>query len=93
MSAITSGVLGLVNMFTKDIIAEQQRLKTEAAYNAVLPSESGYTTIEFDPDDPAFRERRRARPAAGDNGWVVELTFSGAQGSITAPSASAATMS
>ena len=37
VSAITSGVLGLVNMFTKDIIAEQQRLKTEAAYNAVLP--------------------------------------------------------
>ena len=83
VSAITSGVLGLVNMFTKDIIAEQQRLKTEAAYNAVLPSESGYTTIEFDPDDPAFANVD-ALSAAGDNGWVVELTFSGAQGSITA---------
>ena len=83
VSAITSGVLGLVNMFTKDIIAEQQRLKTEAAYNAVLPSESGYTTIEFDPDDPAFANVD-ALSAAGDNGWVVELTFSSAQGSITA---------
>ena len=83
VSAITSGVLGLVNGLTEDRIAEQQRLKTEAAYNAVLPSESGYTEIAFDAEDPVF-SNVDALSAAGDAGWVVELTFSGAQGSITA---------
>ena len=83
VSAITSGVLGLVNGLTEDRIAEQQRLKTEAAYNAVLPSESGYAEIAFDAEDPVF-SNVDALSAAGDAGWVVELTFSGAQGSITA---------
>ncbi len=81
VSAITSGVLGLVNGFTADRIAEQQRLKTEAAYNAVLPSESGYTEVAFDAE--AFPTVDKLS-SAGDAGWVVELTFSGAQGSITA---------
>ena len=36
VSAITSGVLGLVNYFTKDIIAEREREKTAAAYQACL---------------------------------------------------------
>ena len=81
VSAITSGILGVVNMFTKDIIAEQQRLKTEAAYNAVLPYDGGYTEVEFDKD--AFPTVDTISQA-GDAGWVVELTFSGAQSSITA---------
>ena len=81
VSAITSGILGVVNMFTKDIIAEQQRLKTEAAYNAVLPYDGGYTEVEFDKE--AFPTVDTISQA-GDAGWVVELTFSGAQSSITA---------
>lgn len=81
VSAITSGVLGLVNMFTKDIIAEQQRLKTEAAYNAVLPYDGGYTEVNFDKEAwPTVN----TISAAGDEGWVVELSFSGAQSTITA---------
>ena len=54
VSAIVSGVLGFVNMLTKDRIKEQEEAARAAAYNA------------------------------GDSGWVVELTFSGAQSSITA---------
>ena len=81
VSAITSGVLGFVNMLTKDTIAEQERIKTEQAYNAVLPYDGGYTTVEFDKE--AF-PTVDSISAAGDEGWVVELTFSGAQGSITA---------
>ena len=84
VSAITSGVLGFVNALTKDTIEEQDRIKTEQAYNAVLPYDGGYTTVEgYDPQ--AFAGYTiNAIAQAGDEGWVVELTFSGAQGSITA---------
>ena len=84
VSAITSGVLGFVNALTKDTIEEQERIKTEQAYNAVLPYDGGYTTVEgYDPQ--AFAGYTiNAIAQAGDEGWVVELTFSGAQGSITA---------
>ena len=81
VSAITSGVLGVVNMFTKDIIAEQQAAKTAAAYQAVLPWDGEYTEVSF--DSAAFPTVDTIS-AAGDTGWVVELTFSGAQSSITA---------
>ena len=84
VSAITSGVLGFVNALTKDTIAEQERIKTEQAYNAVLPYDGGYTTVEgYDPQGFAGYTIN-AIAQAGDEGWVVELTFSGAQGSITA---------
>lgn len=81
VSAITSGVLGLVNMLTKDTIAEQQAAKKAAAYQAVLPYDGEYTEVAYD---------KEAYPtvisisAAGDEGWVVELSFSGAQSTITA---------
>ena len=81
VSAITSGVLGLVNMLTKDRIAEQERIKTEQAYNAVLPYDGGYTEVTFDQEAWPTVD---SISAAGEEGWVVELTFSGAQGSITA---------
>ena len=81
VSAITSGVLGLVNYFTKDIIAEREREKTAAAYQAVLPYDGEYETVAFDED---AWETVNAISRAGDEGWVVELTFSGAQSSITA---------
>ena len=37
VSAITSGVLGLVNMLTKDTIAAQEEAARAEAYQAVLP--------------------------------------------------------
>ena len=81
VSAITSGVLGLVNGLTKDRIAEQEALARAEAYQAVLPWDGEYTPVEFDSE--AF-PTVDSISAAGDAGWVVELTFSGAQSSITA---------
>lgn len=81
VSAITSGVLGLVNGLTEDRIAEQEALARAEAYQAVLPWDGEYTPVEFDSE--AF-PTVDSISAAGDAGWVVELTFSGAQGSITA---------
>ena len=81
VSAITSGVLGLVNYFTKDIIAMRQEEARAEAYQAVLPYDGEYTSVSF--DEEAW-ETVDAISQAGDEGWVVELTFSGAQGSITA---------
>ncbi len=83
VSAITSGVLGVVNMFTKDIIKEQEEAKRAAAYQAVLPYDGDYAAVEFDAEDPAFAGISSIS-AAGDTGWVVELSFSGAQSTITA---------
>ena len=77
--AIVAGVLGVVNEFTKDRIAEQNRLKTEKAYAAVLEADS-YEAVEF---DAAAWPTIDSISKAGDAGHVVETTFSGAQGSIT----------
>ena len=80
VSAIVSGVLGFVNMLTKDRIKEQEEAARAAAYNAVLASDT-YTDVTYDKE--AF-PTVDALVQAGDSGWVVELTFSGAQSSITA---------
>ena len=77
--AIVAGVLGVVNEFTKDRIAEQNRLKTEKAYAAVLVADS-YEAVDF---DAAAWPTIDSISKAGDAGHVVETTFSGAQGSIT----------
>lgn len=81
VSAIVSGVLGLVNMLTKDTIAAQEAAARAEAYNAVLPYDGEYTSVEFDAEAYPTVD---SVSQAGDEGWVVELTFSGAQGSITA---------
>ena len=81
VSAITSGVLGLVNMLTKDTIAAQEEAARAEAYQAVLPYDGDYTDVTF---DEAAYPTVDSIVQAGDAGWVVELTFSGAQGSITA---------
>ena len=75
VSAIVSGVLGFVNMLTKDRIKEQEEAARAAAYNAVLASDT-YTDVTYDKE--AF-PTVDALVQAG-----VELTFSGAQSSITA---------
>ena len=77
--AIVAGVLGVINELTKDRIAEQNRLKTEKAYAAVLVADS-YEKVDF---DAAAFPTVDSISKAGDVGYVVETTFSGAQGSIT----------
>ena len=77
--AIVAGVLGVMNELTKDRIAEQNRLKTEKAYAAVLVADS-YEAVDF---DAAAWPTIDSISKAGDVGHVVETTFSGAQGSIT----------
>lgn len=78
--AITAGVLGVVNEMTKDRIAEQNRIKTEKAYAAVLPAE-GYEDLDLDLS--AYSNIDRISKATGGEGYVVMTTFSGAQGNIT----------
>ena len=77
--AIVAGVLGVINELTKDRIAEQNRLKTEKAYAAVLVADN-YEAVAF---DSAAWPTIDSISKAGDAGHVVETTFSGAQGSIT----------
>ena len=77
--AIVAGVLGGVNLITKDKIAEQERIKTAKAYSAVLEA-SDYTDVDY--DQATFTTIDRI-VKADDKGYVVTTTFSGAQGSIT----------
>lgn len=81
VSAIVSGVLGFVNMLTKDRIKELEEQARAEAYNAVLLWDGEYTDVAYDKE--AF-QTVDAVAQAGDEGWVVELTFSGAQSSISA---------
>ncbi|NCB50483.1 MAG: FMN-binding protein [Clostridia bacterium] len=80
ISAVIALVLGLTNMMTKDRIAEQSLGAAAEAYTAVLAADS-YSSVDFSADDyPTVN----AVYQAGDVGYVVELTFSGAMGNITA---------
>ena len=78
--AVVAGVLGVVNEITKDRIYEQKREKTFAAYSAVLPAE-GYEEVKFDKAE--FSTVDIIEKADGGEGYVVQTTFSGAQGMIT----------
>lgn len=78
--AVTAGVLGVVNEVTKDRIYMQKNAKTIEAYSAVLASER-YEELTFDKD--AFPTVDVVSKASNGEGWVVQTTFSGAQGSIT----------
>ena len=78
--AIVAGVLGVINELTYERIAEQKRIKTEKAFSAVLPAE-GYTQLDFDNAD--FPIVESMHEANGGIGHVVQVKFSGAQGSIT----------
>ena len=80
--AIVAGVLGVVNELTYQRIADYTREKTEQAFATVLPAD-GYKTVDFDRSAPAFKTVDTISEASGDAGWVVQTTFSGAQGSIT----------
>ena len=80
--AITAGILGVVNEVTKDRIATLTEEKTVKAFNTVLKSDS-YTELDFDSSNPVFKGIDTIHKADNGEGWVVQSTFSGAQGSIT----------
>lgn len=78
--AIVAGVLGVVNELTYDRIQEQQRIRTEKAYAAVLESD-GYEEVEFDKE--AFPTVDSINKCTNGAGYVVTTTFSGAQSKLT----------
>lgn len=84
--AVTAGILGGVNELTYQRIAEQNRIKTVKAYSNVLPADD-YETVDFAAAGvPASINKvviDKVSRAADGSGYVVESTFSGAQGSIT----------
>lgn len=79
---VTAGVLGVVNEITKGPIAAITEAKSNEAYKVVLPAE-GFEKVEFDPADPIFVHVDKILKGTGGEGYVVESTFSGAQGNIT----------
>ena len=84
--AITAGILGVINELTYRQIAEQNRIKTVKAYSSVLKADD-YEEIDFAAAGvPATINNvtiDKISRATNDSGYVVETTFSGAQGSIT----------
>lgn len=78
--AVTAGILGVVNELTKDRIEAINIENTNKAYQTVLAAD-GFTQIDFsNPDYPSVKKISKADNGAG---YVVETTFSGAQGMIT----------
>lgn len=80
--AITAGILGGVNELTKDKIAEVNAQKTAQAYKAVLEA-NAFEAVEFDAENASFKNIDSIYKGTNGEGYVVESTFSGAQGNIT----------
>ena len=78
--AVTAGILGVVNELTKDRIEQINIEKTNKAYQSVLASES-FTDLGYSSD--AHPNVDKISKADNGAGYVVESTFSGAQGMIT----------
>ena len=78
--AITAGILGVINEVTKDRIYMQKSAKTIEAYSVVLASDR-YEEVSFDRE--TFPTVDVVSKADNGAGYVVQSTFSGAQGSIT----------
>lgn len=74
---IVSAILGGVNMVTFQRIEDIQTEKTNAAFNAVLPTDGGYTKVTGDFGNGI------SGVYEADTGHVVELTIGGAQSNIT----------
>ena len=78
--AVTAGILGVVNELTKDRIEQINIDKTNKAYQSVLSADS-FTDIGYaSANHPNVNKISKADNGAG---YVVESTFSGAQGMIT----------
>ena len=84
--AIVAGVLGVVNELTWQRIEQLKAEKTAAAYGAVLESDS-YTDLNYAPRTIVANGQKikinSIAEADNGKGYVVEATFSGAQGNIT----------
>lgn len=78
--AITAGILGVINELTKDRIEAINIENTNKAYRAVLAAD-GFTDMNY--SSPAHPNVDKISKADNGAGYVVESTFSGAQGMIT----------
>ena len=85
--AIVAAVLGGVNELTWRRIAQLQAEKTARAYGAVLESDSGYEDLGLKAFTQVANGQKikinKISRAMNGKGYVVEATFSGAQGNIT----------
>ena len=79
ITAATAALLGLVNQITVDKIAAITKEKTDAAMAAVLEAET-YTEITDFEDTTGMVDNMYQ---ADDLGYVLQVTCSGSQGSIT----------
>ena len=79
ITAITAALLGLVNQITCDKIAAITKAKTDAAMAAVLDAET-YTEVTDFEDASGMVD---SMYQADDKGYVLQVTCSGSQGSIT----------
>ena len=77
VAAAVALVLGLVDLLTRDTIAKNAEEKRTAAMQAVLPAGS-YTPLAVADDGEI-----NAVYAAEGLGWVVQVTESGSQGTVT----------
>lgn len=72
--AVTSAILGAVNMITAPVIADIAAQKTADAYNAVLPTTGEYTAVEYTGNIAGV-----SAVATCEEGTVVEMSVSGSQ--------------
>ena len=79
--AVVAGVLGVVYNITKPTIDRRAMEKTTAAFAAVLQADS-YEEVDIS-GYPLDQSVNSVYKAADGSGYVVESTFSGAQGNIT----------
>ena len=79
ITAITAALLGVVNQITADKIAAITKEKTDAAMSAVLEAET-YTEVTDFEDATGMVD---SMYQADDLGYVLQVTCSGSQGSIT----------
>ena len=83
--AVTAGILGGINELTWRRIEEQNHIKTVKAYSAVLPAED-YEALDLAaagvPASIGKVSINKISKASNGSGYVVESTFSGAQGNI-----------
>ena len=79
VAAVVALVLGLVDMMTRDRIAEIAEQTKTNAMKAVLDAAS-YEQIELGAEAPADVDEAYA---AEGGGWVVQVTETGSQGAIT----------
>lgn len=74
--AITSAILGAVNMVTAPVIAQIAADKTNAAYNEVLPTKGTYEAVDY-------TDSNVLAVAKCDEGTVVQVSISGSQSTLT----------